>query len=156
VGIFPDGRAWLVLTIAISPILLTWMVLSVKQPAIAASAVPAVAIVLALVYLGLLAKTVTVDERGLAQGWRPFATRITYTEIVRIHHMFVSTRYGSSPCLAFTARGGRKEITLPMKSFNLEKRRRLVALVVERAPEVRVDPHIASLYSQVPRNSTAS
>ena len=115
-----------------------------------------VGVVLVLVYVSLIVKTVTVDDSGLTQGWRPFATRSAYGDVGRIHHVFVSSRYGSSPNLAITARDGREAIRLPMKSFSLEKRRRLVARIMKRSPSVHIDSHIASLYSRAPRNSTAS
>ena len=137
--IFPDSRAWLLLTIAVSPILAMWTFLWVRRPDTASSAMPVVGGVLALVYGSLLAKTITVDDGAITQGWRPFATRIAYADIARIHHVVVSSRYGSSPNLAITASGGRREIRLPMKSFNLQKRRWLVKLLVDKAPGVRVD-----------------
>ncbi len=143
------------MTVALSPILIMWTVIAVKRPDAAASAIPVIGGVLALVYVSLLVKTVTADESGMTQGWRPFATRIAYADVDRIH-LFVSNRYGSSPNLAITARGGRKDIRLPTKSFNLEKLRWLVERVMAHAPNVRIDPHLTSLYSPAPRNRTAS
>src|ERR1700682_2421944 len=124
--IFPDSRAWMVLSVALSPLVALWTAVWLKRPDTALSAVPAIAVTFVIGYVALIARAVSVDDTGITQGWPPFATRIAYAEIGRIQHVVVSSRYGSSPNLAITARGGRKEIKLPMRSFNLPKRQRLV------------------------------
>ena len=142
--IVPDTRAFVLLGVALSPIIVIWTIVWLKRPDTAMSAVPAVAMLFVGVCASLAARTVTLDDIGLSQGWRPFATRIPYADIDRIHHVFLSSRYGSSPCLAVTANRGRKEIRLPMKAFNLQKRRQLVTLLIERAPRARVDRAVAA------------
>jgi hypothetical protein len=142
--IFPDARAWVMLTLTVSPVLALWTVVWLRRPTSGASAIPVVGGLLVLVFVSLIARTVSIDETGITQGWRPFATRIAYADIDHIHHVSISSRYGSSPCLAITPRGGRTAIRLPMKSFNLQKRRRLVKLLTERAPGARIDRTVLS------------
>ena len=142
--IFPDSRAWVVLGVALSPVMAVWTAVWLRRPETATLAVPAIGILLVAASVSLIARSVRVDDTGITQGWRPFATRIAYADIDRIHHVFVSSRYGSSPCLAVTARGRRKEIRLPMKSFSVQKRRQLVTLLMDRAPTVRVDHAVAA------------
>ncbi len=142
----PDARAYAVIVIACLPVFVLWSLVWWKRgPAVA----PPIALIAALVALGcvqLRNKAVTLDDGAIVQGWPPFRTRIAYHEIARIHHVFVSTRYASVACLAIAAAAETKtkEIVLPMKSFSLEKRRRLVRLLQAKAPQARIDPHVAA------------
>jgi hypothetical protein len=140
--IAPDTRAYLVLLAAYSPLLLVYFILWLRRGSIPFSVT---VIALALVVLGVLLlrnRTVTLHDHEVVQGGSPFSRRIAYHDIKRIHHIFVSSRYGSSPCLAISAGSKSKEIVLPMRSFSLNKRVHLVQLLKTRAPQAVVDPTV--------------
>lgn len=137
--IFPDRRAFVVLCVAASPVFVLWTVVWLRRPHAGTSAFWAGGVLLLIGCLSLMAKTVRARNRDVVQGWGPFATTIAFADIGRIHNVYVSSRYGSAPCLAITARDGRQEIRLPIKSFSVAKRQRLVRLLVGRAPDARVD-----------------
>lgn len=138
----PDPRAYVALLVACSPLWLTYLILWLRRGPLPVSIT---AITLGLVswaLLNLRNRTVTLGEHELVQGLPPFSRRIAYHEIKRIHHIFVSSRYGSSPCLAISAGSKRKEIVLPMRSFSLSKRVQLVQLLKMKAPQASVDPTV--------------
>src|SRR5262249_16084723 len=129
----------IVLGAAFSPLVVLWAIVWWRRPETAVPAIPMVGARLLFGWAALFARTVTVSDSGIRQGWWPFSTRVDYADASRIHHVSVSHKSGVSPTLAITARAGRKEIRLPMKSFSLQKRQQLVRLLVERAPGARVD-----------------
>jgi hypothetical protein len=135
---FPDARAYVVILIAVSPLFLLWGLVWLRK---GFASWPVVALIAALVALGWLQlsfRAVRVGESGIVQGYTPLVTRIAYQDISRIHRVFVSSRYGSTSCLAISAAGD-KQIVLPMKSFSLEKRNHLVKLLMAKAPQARCD-----------------
>ena len=134
----------MVLSVALSPIVVLWAVVWFRRPDTAMSALSVIGLLLVFGAVSLIFRTVSVDDTGIAQGWPPLVKRIAYSDIDRIHQVFISYRGASSPCLAITARGGRREIRLPLKSFSVEKRRQLVTLLVDRAPDVRVDKTVSA------------
>ena len=140
VTISPDGRAYMALLIAFSPMVLIWALCWWRRgPANS----PPFAIIAALVVAGLYivwSKTVRIDLAEISQGWPPFRTRIAYHEIARIHRIYVSSRYASTICLAISGISDKKKIVLPLKSFGVAKRRKLIRILELKAPQTRVDP----------------
>jgi hypothetical protein len=139
--ITPDARAYAVLLLAFSPLAAIYAVLWGKRGTIPFSVTMVVVGLVVVALLQLKSRTVTLGEQEMVQGWPPLGSRIAYHEIRRIHHRFVSSRYGSSPCLAISAgpKGKEKEILLPLRPFNLAKRVRLVEWLKVKAPQARVD-----------------
>jgi len=137
--IAPDARAYVVLLLAFSPLVAIYALLWLKRGSIPFSVT---ILIVALVVAGLVqlkSRTVTLGDHEILQGWPPLGSRIAYQEIRRIHHRSVTSRYGSSPCLAISAARKSKEILLPLRSFNLAKRVRLVQLLRSKAPQAQVD-----------------
>jgi len=139
--IAPDKRAYVVLLLVFSPLVAIYAVLWGKRGTIPFSVTMVVVGLVVVALLQLKSRTVTLGEQEMVQGWPPLGSRIAYHEIRRIHHRFVSSRYGSSPCLAISAgpKGKEKEILLPLRPFNLAKRVRLVEWLKVKAPQARVD-----------------
>jgi hypothetical protein len=138
VTIPPDARAYVALLIGFSPLFVIWALGwwirgSVNAPLIA------MILVLTAVALYLVTnKTVRLDLWAVSQGW-PFKTKIAYHEIARIHHIYISSRYASTLCLAISAVGAKKRITLPLRSFGVPKRKKLMGILKMKAPQARVD-----------------
>jgi hypothetical protein len=142
VTISPDARAYTMLLAVFSPLFVIWGLAWLKKGSVVA---PTIILIGGLVVIGLCQlrnKTLELDDCEIVQGWLPFRTSIQYHEIARIHHIFVSSRYGSSPCLAISTGPKNKKIVVPMRSFNLTKRRQLVGILKVKAPQARFDPNV--------------
>lgn len=141
--IYPDVRAYVMIGLAMVPVLGIWVAAWWKRGTLVTPALPLIAGVALLGWFQLANKTLTLDSSGIVQGWPPFRNRIEYPEIGRIHYVAVSSRYASVHCLAVTSNANRKEIRLPTKSFSLAKRKHLVAFLKQRAPQVLIDKTVA-------------
>ncbi len=141
-NIAPDTRAYVALLLAFSPLLVIYVLVWLRRGSIS----PWILILIAGLVVGglfqLRSKTVTLGDREIAQGIRPFYRRIAYDDIRRIHHISVSSRYGSSPCLAISASPHSKDIVLPMRSFSRAKRVCVVQFIKMKAPQARIDPTV--------------
>ena len=138
-AIRPDARAYAILLAVFSPLFVLWGLAWLRKGSVIALALILIAGLVVVALYQLRNKTLQLDDSGVVQGWPPFRTTIEYHEVSRIHHIFVSTRYASSPCLAISSAARNKQIVLPMKSFSLDKRRRLVKFIRARAPQARID-----------------
>jgi hypothetical protein len=139
VTIPPDARAYRVLLIAFSPLLLIWGLGWWRR---GSANTPLIAMIAALGVAGLYLvwnKTVRVDLSEISQGWPPFRTRISYHHIGRVRRIYVSSRYGSTLCLGIAEVSSKKKIVLPLKSFSLAKRKQIVEILKMRAPQARID-----------------
>jgi hypothetical protein len=140
VTIPPDARAYVALLIAFSPLFaicgLGWWV----RGSVNAPLIEMIAALFAVALYLVTNKTVRLDLWEISQGWPPFRTKIAYHEIARIHHIYISSRYGSTLCLAISAAGDKKKIALPVKSFGVTKRKKLMGILMMKAPQARVDP----------------
>jgi hypothetical protein len=138
-AIRPDTRAYMILLAVFSPLFVLWGLMWLRKGYVIAPPIILIAALVVLALYQLRNKTLMLGDSEIVQGWPPFRTTIQYHEIARIHHIFVSSRYASSPCLAISSAEGNKQILLPMKSFSLDKRRRLVKFLRVRAPQARID-----------------
>lgn len=138
-AIRPDARAYAILLAVFSPLFVLWGLVWLRKGSVFP---PVIILIAGLVVIGLYQltnKTLKLDDSRIVQGWPPFRTTIQYHEIAHTHHIFVSSRYASSPCLAISSAARNKQIVLPMKSFSVDKRRRLVKFIRARAPQARID-----------------
>ena len=128
--------------LAFSPLLVIWILAWFRRGYMPGQVIALIAALVVIACAAIWNKAVTLEETEILQGWPPFRTRIEYGEISRIHRIYVSTRYGSVLCLAISATHAKKDIVLPMKSFGLEKRARLVGILTAKAPQARIDSTI--------------
>ncbi len=135
----PDARAYFMLLAVFSPLFVLWGLVWLRKGYVDKSVFIVIAGLVVIGMYQLRNKTLQLFDSRIVQGWPPCRTAIQYHEIAHVHHTFVSSRYGSSPCLAISSAEQNKRIVLPMKSFSVDKRRRLVQFIRMRAPQARVD-----------------
>jgi hypothetical protein len=139
VTILPDLRAYVALLIGFSPLFVIWALGWWIRGSVNAPLIAMILVLTAVALYVVTNKAVRLDLCGVSQGW-PFKTKIAYHEIARIHHIYTSSRYASTLCLAISALGDKKRITLPLRSFSVAKRKKLMEILKLKAPEARVDP----------------
>jgi hypothetical protein len=138
-AIRPDACAYIMLLVVFSPLFVLWGLVWLRKGSVIAPVIILIAGLVVIALYQLRNKTLMFDDSEIVQGWPPFRTTIQYDEIARIHHIFVSSRYASSACLAISSVAGNKQIVLPMRSFSVDKRRRVVEFVRAQAPQARID-----------------
>jgi hypothetical protein len=139
VTISPDARAYRALLVAFSPLFAIWGLGWWIRGTVNAPLIEMIAALFVVALCIVTNKTVKLDLGEISQGWPPFRTKIAYHEIARIHRIHISSRYGSTLCLAISAVSGKKNIALPVKSFGVAKRKKLMEILTVKASQARVD-----------------
>jgi hypothetical protein len=134
-----DGRAYAAVLIVLLPLIGLFSAVALTSHTLGAGPFIGVAAV-GLLWCGALSNRMVVfDETGLAQGWPPFQRRLAYAEVVGVHHVFPSGRGAAGVCLAISTQSSRTPILVPLKSFSVAKRQRLVEILRLRAPQARFE-----------------
>jgi hypothetical protein len=82
---------------------------------------------------------IRLDEVGISQGFSVFRTFMPYETVSGVHREVRHGKGGPTTVLVVTKRDSRRQIVIPLRSFDQIKLAHFMALLARRAPQAHIE-----------------